>query len=113
MARPKAKKRANQTINRKAGKATSKRKAPPGKKKGSAPRPESVIEPRNKTENCVALLVRPEGASLEELQQITGWQPHSVRGFLSGTVKRIPGAALSSEKPPAGARRYHLRRATA
>jgi hypothetical protein len=72
-----------------------------------------VPKPRTKTEACVALLVRPGGASLEELQAVTGWQPHSVRGFLSGTVKRIPGASLTSEKQPGAPRRYSLRRATA
>ena len=90
-------------------------KSLPGKriKKRAAPtkRARPAIEPRTKTEACVALLVRPEGASLAELQQVTGWQPHSVRGFLSGTVKRIPGASLISEKQASGPRRYYLRRA--
>jgi hypothetical protein len=45
------------------------------------------------------------GASIAELQQVTGWQPHSVRGFLAGTVKKIPGASLTSEKEE-GERRY-------
>jgi hypothetical protein len=110
MAKPKARKPAKHTISprsrapRKAAKARAVKK--------QAPRRSAPIEPRTKTEACVALLVRPEGASLEELQRLTGWQAHSVRGFLAGTVKKIPGASLTSEKPPDGTRRYYLRRAT-
>jgi hypothetical protein len=71
----------------------------------------STINPRNKTEACLALLARPEGATIEELQAVTGWQPHSVRGLLAGTIKKIPGLALSSEKPKDSPRRYRVRRA--
>ena len=81
------------------------------KSTAAASRPQPVLEPRRKTEACLALLVRPEGASLAELQRITGWLRHSVRGFLSGTVKKIRGASLTSEKA-GGERRYFLRRAT-
>ena len=42
----------------------------------------------------MALLNRKEGASLEELQSASGWHPHSVRGFLAGTVKKMPGVSL-------------------
>jgi hypothetical protein len=34
------------------------------------------------------LLCRPEGATLREIQQATGWQPHSVRGFLSASIRK-------------------------
>jgi len=69
-----------------------------------------AIKPRNKTEACLALLARPEGATLEELQGVTGWQPHSVRGLLAGTIKKIPGLTLESEKLKDGPRRYRVRR---
>ena len=91
---------------------TRKQVAPAKKKVVALKRPDPIIEPRTKTEACLALLVRPEGASLAELQQVTGWQAHSVRGFLAGTVKKIAGASLTSEKV-AGERRYVLRRAPA
>jgi hypothetical protein len=111
MAKPKGKSKA---ASRKTGNAKPKTgkssAAKPTKKSAARARP--AIEPRTKTEACVALLVRPEGASLEELQLVTGWQPHSVRGLLSGTVKKIPGSSLTSEKSAAG-RRYYLRRAPA
>jgi hypothetical protein len=59
---------------------------------------------------CLALLSRSGGASLAELQEVTGWQAHSVRGFVSGIVKKRNGTNLSTRKPDNGARRYHLRK---
>ena len=38
-------------------------------------------------ERVLSLLSRSEGASIEEMMQVTDWQQHSVRGFLAGTVK--------------------------
>ena len=42
---------------------------------------------------------------------MTSWEPHSVRGLLAGTIKKIPGLSLSSEKRKDGPRRYRVRRA--
>jgi hypothetical protein len=61
-----------------------------------------------KQQICVDLLSRPEGASIEELQGVTGWQAHSVRGFLAGAVKKKLGLAVVSEKPNDGPRRYRV-----
>jgi len=69
-------------------------------------------ERKTKTATLIALLTRKGGASLEELQSASGWQPHSVRGFLAGTVKKMPGVSLSSEKPEDGARRYRVQQAS-
>ena len=68
---------------------------------------------KTKTAALIALLARKDGASLEELQRTSGWQPHSVRGFLAGTVKKMPGVSLSSEKTENGARRYRVQQAAA
>lgn len=61
-----------------------------------------------KAQSVLALLTRPEGASLAEIQAATGWQAHSVRGFLSGTVKTKMGLALSSQRDGDGIRRYRI-----
>jgi Protein of unknown function (DUF3489) len=46
------------------------------------------LEPAGtKTDRILALLEQPAGATLEALRAVTGWQPHSVRGFLSQLSK--------------------------
>lgn len=70
-------------------------------------------EPKTKTAALLALLARPQGASLAEMQTLARWQPHSVRGFLAGTVKKMAGVSLTSEKPANGPRRYRVQRASA
>jgi hypothetical protein len=62
-----------------------------------------------KQERMLTLLSQPAGASIEEMMQATGWQQHSVRGFLAGTVKRKLGFSLTSEKPDDGVRRYRIK----
>jgi hypothetical protein len=54
-------------------------------------------------------LKRPGGASLQQLQKATGWQAHSVRGFLSGTLKRKMGLRVDSAKLPDGRRTYRVK----
>jgi Protein of unknown function (DUF3489) len=61
-----------------------------------------------KAETIVKLLKGKRGASLEDLKQATGWQGHSVRGLLSGTVKKRMGLAIESETDKAGVRRYGI-----
>jgi hypothetical protein len=63
---------------------------------------------QTKQQTCLDLLGRREGATIEDLQQATGWQKHSVRGFLAGAVKKKLGLTLISEKPDAGPRRYRI-----
>ena len=63
---------------------------------------------QTKQQTCLDLLSRQEGATIEELQAATGWQQHSVRGFLAGAVKKKLGLTLLSEKPDAEPRRYRI-----
>ncbi len=63
---------------------------------------------KTKKQTCIDMLKRPKGASLAELQKATGWQSHSVRGFLSGTVKKMPGIALVAEVTDDSGRRYRV-----
>lgn len=64
----------------------------------------------SKQQRCLDLLARRDGASLTELVAATDWQPHSVRGFLSGTVKKKLGLTLDSSRDDNGTRRYALDR---
>jgi hypothetical protein len=63
---------------------------------------------RSKTEKVLDLLKRPDGATLKDLMKATGWQPHSVRGFLS-ILGRKKGLAVESTKSPNGERRYSIK----
>jgi hypothetical protein len=64
--------------------------------------------PKTKKQIAIALLERPKGASLAEMQRAMGWQQHSVRGFLAGTVKKMADVTLISEKAESGSRRYRV-----
>lgn len=46
----------------------------------------------------IALLKRPEGVTLEQMVQATGWQTHTVRGAMAGALKKKLGLQISSEK---------------
>ena len=46
----------------------------------------------------MALLQRPGGATIDQLSAATGWQVHSVRGAISGALKKQRGIAVTSEK---------------
>lgn len=61
-----------------------------------------------KAARCIYLLRQSSGATLQELMAATGWQAHSVRGFLSGTVRKKMGLALASAPGENKVRRYHL-----
>ena len=63
-----------------------------------------------KAANVLDLLKRPEGASMKELLKATGWQPHSVRGFLSGTIRKKLGLTVTSAKMEGGERTYSVKR---
>jgi uncharacterized protein DUF3489 len=88
----------------KAGKmATPPKKAPKGGKKAGAARDGS------KAATILDLLKRTNGATLKDLMKATGWQFHSVRGFLSGTVGKKLGLKVTSTKGEGGERTYSIK----
>ena len=79
--------------------------------KSSANMAKETPAPRAKTTKimqCLELLTAPDGATIDELQTATGWQAHSIRGFLAGTVKKKLGLILDSKKAEGDARRYRV-----
>jgi hypothetical protein len=54
--------------------------------------------PTSKIATLVALMRRSEGAEIEEMMTATGWQAHSVRGAISGSVKKRLGLEVTSVK---------------
>ena len=46
----------------------------------------------------LAMLHRKQGTTIAAVMQATGWQPHSVRGFLTAVVRKMLGLTLVSEK---------------
>jgi len=56
------------------------------------------------------LLQRKGGATLGEIMTATGWQAHTVRGFISGTLGKKMGLAVESSKNEAGERTYRIGR---
>ena len=61
-----------------------------------------------KQDLLVRLLSRRKGASIGELTEVLGWQPHSVRGAISGTLKKKLGLDVASEVVGARGRVYRI-----
>ena len=68
------------------------------------PDPEPVIDAKgiSKREQVIAMLLRTEGVTVDEVTGITGWQRHTVRGLFAGTLKKRLGLTLVSTKEERG-----------
>ena len=66
------------------------------------PEPQPDRKPPSKQEVVIAMLRLPEGATVDEVGSVTGWQRHTVRGVFSGTLKKKLGLTLASAKGERG-----------
>ena len=63
-------------------------------------------KPKSKVDRVMGLLQRPDGADIADLQVATGWQPHSIRAFLSGLRKK--GLEIRRTKDESGRAVYSI-----
>jgi hypothetical protein len=66
------------------------------------PEPQSDPKRRSKEDAVIKMLRRPEGATVDEVASVTGWQRHTVRGVFSGTLKKKLGLTLASAEEERG-----------
>jgi hypothetical protein len=72
------------------------------------PTADVALRPDSKTAKVLAMLRQTEGATLHQIMSITGWQAHSVRGFVSGTLGKKLHLTVVSAKGEDGQRRYSV-----
>ena len=71
----------------------------PSDKSARAPKPKASAAPKpNKIDKIIAMMRRPKGATINDLTKATAWQAHSVRGAISGTLRKKQGLNVVSEK---------------
>lgn len=91
--------------SRKAGKPA--KKAKPAKKVSSKQSGDKDSERSNKKAEVIAMMTRAKGATLAEIMEVTGWQKHTVRGFVS-ILGSKGGQSIESSKNVAGDRTYKI-----
>jgi|GEM_PF-294824 len=74
----------------------------------------AIVEPKpqpregTKQATLIAMLRRPDGADLDEIAEATSWQKHTIRGAISGALKKKLGLEVTSTKDGQGRRVYRL-----
>ena len=61
-----------------------------------------------KEAQVIAMLRRPEGATIAQIMAATAWQAHTCRGFFAAALRKRHGLAVTSEKPQGGERSYRI-----
>ena len=77
-----------------------KRKKPAARKTPTAKTPSTKAQ--TKQDQLLTLLRRPQGTTIEHAAKTLAWQPHSVRGIISGVLKKRLGLTVTSEKAEGG-----------
>ncbi len=106
-------------VDRKTSKQSSSTKARPKqrsrraepKPSGSKPKGRTsppAVRPGTKQALLIDLLKRKKGATIEEIVEATGWQAHSVRGAISGALKKKLGLTVTSDPVEKRGRVYRI-----
>jgi len=74
----------------------------------AAPVATQALVKESRQDALLRLLGRSEGATINDMVEATGWQPHSVRGALSGVIGKKLGLKVTSEKVPDRGRIYRV-----
>jgi len=90
--------------------AKPKKAAQTGKKTAKTKGKATAARAESKSAEILALIRRPKGATLVELAKATGWQNHSIRGFLSRAVGKKMGLTVVSQKREDGKRVYSMKK---
>src|SRR4051794_22706688 len=83
-----------------------------GQKARRTRKPTAADVPRQRADTkqakVIAMLNRRAGATVEQIIKVTDWQPHTVRGFLAGCLKKRLGLKVTSERAEGGERVYRV-----
>jgi hypothetical protein len=94
-------------------KGKRKKDAPKSKRRHSAPAaakdPVNVVREGSKKAEVIDLMRRPQGATLAEIMELTGWQSHTVRGFVSGTLIKKLSLSVESFRSDEKERTYRVK----
>lgn len=112
---PKAKSRTARKVPspnsvRKSTGKSGRRRGTPSSRAAKAKPQDAPAEPRPGSKQALLIdrLRRPGGATIADLAEATGWQAHSLRGAISGTLKKKLGLAVSSKKVEGRGRVYRI-----
>jgi Protein of unknown function (DUF3489) len=70
--------------------------------------PSYALPKGNRAEQLIELLRQPGGVSMADIQRATGWQPHSIRGLISGTIKKKMKLSVRTLRQGGEGCRYEL-----
>jgi hypothetical protein len=89
--------------------------APESNDSSAAPSTDASANPKtprarenSKQAQMIEMLKRPDGATLNQLVEATGWQSHTVRGAMAGSLKKKQGLTITSEKITGQERTYRI-----
>ena len=91
---------------RQRNKATARTQPKPRKDSSTSKR--HTARAQTKQNLVIQMLRRRSGVTIDDIITKTDWQPHSVRGFLSGVVRKKLQLPLTSDVGKDGVRRYHI-----